>query len=152
MVTNDLNMAVVEAEFQRRNNIIRHLSGLVNKYIAFEEKMFKSTSEARALIKKTRLSGKVPEGDLLKALPGMVALAEQYPELKGSQVVESLMTELVESEKRIAAAKETFNTIVEHYNIHRKTFPGKLFGAAMGFPCLYYLGGQQETLKVAQIN
>ncbi|MBF0544482.1 MAG: LemA family protein [Candidatus Riflebacteria bacterium] len=151
-VTDSCHQEDLNAELQRRNNIIKYLSILVERYLAFEEKMFKSTSEARDLLNKARVSENAKSEGLRKALPGIVALAEQYPELKGSQVVQDFMNELVESEKRIGLMKEDYNANVETYNLHRKTFPGKIYGAILGFDVLEYCGNQEEPLKVPAID
>ncbi|MBF0544491.1 MAG: LemA family protein [Candidatus Riflebacteria bacterium] len=144
-----------EKELQRRNNLINQIFRLFNKYSVFEEKMFKSTSNSREWLNKTELSQglkSVGKDEFNKTLTSLAALAEQYPELKATNLVQDLMTEFTISENRIAGAKEKFNSSVGAYNQCRTTFPGNLYGLILGFKVQEYMGSEDELIKVPQIN
>ncbi|MBF0499276.1 MAG: LemA family protein [Candidatus Riflebacteria bacterium] len=147
--------ADLEKELQRRNNLIPHISRLVDKYSEFEEKMFKSVTEARELLNRARHpdSATAMEKDVLdKMLPGLVALSEQYPELRATQATQDLMKGFIEAENRIADAKEKFNSTVGAYNQCYVTFPGNVFAKIFCFDKLEYIGSENEVLKAPQIN
>jgi hypothetical protein len=74
--------------------------------------------------------GKDPLGDLLGRL---VAVSEQYPDMKSGRPFELLMEKIVEIEDRLAAERERYNDSVNIYTTLTASFPGRLFASVFGF-------------------
>jgi LemA protein len=73
------------------------------------------------------------EGALGGALGRLMAVFEQYPDLKANQNVLGLQEELTSTENKIAFARQAFNDSVMEYNTQRESFPQVVFAGAMGF-------------------
>ncbi|MBF0410779.1 MAG: LemA family protein [Candidatus Riflebacteria bacterium] len=147
--------ANIEKELQRRNNLIIHIFKQVNKYTLFEEKIFKSTSKSRDWMKNSQVADKIKS--LEKAAPGvtlssLVAIAEEYPELQATILLQDLIKEISDCENRIARMKEKFNSSVGSYNQCRTTFPGNFYGFFLFFPTMEYMGNEEEMIKVPVIR
>jgi LemA protein len=73
------------------------------------------------------------ENVLTKALGGLFALAEAYPDLKANTNFQQLQTELSDIENKLAAARRFFNNAVQEYNTAIEQLPAALFAGALGF-------------------
>jgi len=130
-----LEMTQIEAEKQRRNDLIPNLVKAVNDYMAFESKIFQHAADVRSAL--TNLSS-IPEAQPLqlsleKSLSRFQAVAENYPDLKASATYQNLMKELSDTETRIAAARMRYNQAANFYNSRLRMFPGVIFGWVMRF-------------------
>lgn len=146
--------ADLERELQRRENLIPNLVFVVSKYAAYEQGVFKYVSDAREALKTIRsseTSGTQANSMLEKTLSRLVALAEQYPDLKATQSIQDLIAEAANTENRIADAKEKYNKACEIYSQYRTIFPGNVFAFIYRFKPLPYVG-LEEDLKVPVID
>ena len=137
-----LEVTQIEAELQRRNDLIPNLVKAVNDYMAFESKIFQHAADVRAAL---NTLGSVPETQpaqlsLEKSLSKFQAVAENYPDLKASATYQNLMKELSDTETRIAAARMKYNQAANFYNSRLKLFPGVIFATVMRF-------GPQKTFE-----
>ncbi len=135
--------AGVDRELQRRENLIPNLVSAVSKYAAYEQGVFKYVAEVRSELKKIKSSGALPaqiDSMLEKALSGLVALAEAYPDLKATNSVEDLIKEAANTEDRIADAKKEYNKTCETYNRCLIIIPGRLLSTVYGFKASPYIG------------
>ncbi|MHC4655788.1 MAG: LemA family protein, partial [Planctomycetota bacterium] len=88
---------------------------------------------------------------LEKTLSRLVALAEEYPDLKATQSIQDLIKEASNTEDRIADAKKEYNKECEVYNQYLSVFPGNVFAFVYRFKTLPYIG-LEEDLKVPVID
>jgi len=84
-------------------------------------------------------------------LPRLIALAEEYPDLKASGAMQDLIAEASNTEDRIADAKKDYNKQAEVYNQYRTIVPGNLFALIFGFEAVPYIG-LDEQVKVPAIE
>ena len=143
-----------ERELQRRENLIPNLVYAVSRYAAYEQGVFKYVSDARETLKMIRSSetpGIVANSILEKALSRLVALAEEYPDLKATQSIQDLIREAANTEDRIADAKGKYNETCEVYNQYLSIFPGNVFAFIYRFKLLPYIG-VEEDLKVPVLD
>ncbi|MCX6758163.1 MAG: LemA family protein [Candidatus Nealsonbacteria bacterium] len=102
----------IEVELQRRADLIPNLVEVVRGYSVQEAEVHLIVSGARAGIVRSGTMG----GSKSFAIPGLLAVAEKYPELKASQNFQKLMRALADSESRIAYSREFYNRTVRKYN------------------------------------
>jgi LemA protein len=146
--------ADVERELQRRKNLIPNLVYAVSKYASYEQGVFKYVSDARETLKMIRSSeaSGTQAGSLLeKTLSRLIALAEEYPDLKATQSIQDLIKEASDTEDRIADAKKEYNKECEVYNQYLSVFPGNVFAFIYRFKPIQYIGTEEE-LKVPVID
>jgi LemA protein len=148
--------ADVDVQLQRRENLIPNLVGAVSRYASYEQGVFKYVSDARETLKAVRgsaASGTVVGGALENALSRLIALAEEYPDLKATQSIQDLIKAATGTEDEIARAKAEYNKACEIYNQYRTTFPGNVFGAIYRFERAAYIGLEEEVeVPVMDLN
>ena len=140
--------ADVDSELKRRENLMPNLVSLISEYTAYERGVFKHVSDARETLNAMRssgISGTKPGGMLEKALSSLVALAEDYPDLKATQSIQDVIKEAANTENRITDAKVKYNKACEIYNQYRTTFPGNVFALVYRFKAFAYIGLEEEV-------
>ena len=130
-----LEKTQIEAELQRRNDLIPNLVKAVNDYMTFENKIFQHAADVRSALNSLKNIPNLAPSQLSLAgsLTKFQAVAESYPDLKASATYQNLMKELSDTETRIATARIRYNTVVNYYNSRLRMFPGIFFGFIMGF-------------------
>src|SRR5213594_435149 len=127
--------AQVENQLQRRNDLIPNLVETVKGYAQHEQGVFKEIADARSQL----LSAKSPEETIAaanrqtSALGRLLAIAENYPQLKANEQFNRLMDELSGTENRIAVERMRYNERVQEYNTSRRQFPSNLTARVFGF-------------------
>ena len=125
----------IDAQLQRRADLIPNLVKTVKSYAEHETEVFEAVNEAREkLVGAKNMEEKAEANEEVSvALTKLVAIAENYPELKSDKVYVDLMDELAGTENRISYAREKYNSAVGSYNKAIKKFPGALFASLFGF-------------------
>jgi len=147
--------ADVEREYQRRENLIPNLVFAVSRYASYEQSVFKDVSEARSELMKiqnSEISQSQISSVLEKALSRLVALAEEYPDLKATQSVQDLIGEASNTEDRIAEAKKEYNKECEIYNQYLSIFPGNVFAFFYRYKSLPYMGLEDVNVPVIDLD
>jgi LemA protein len=133
----DVNLAwaQVDTVLQRRADLIPNLVATVQGFAAHEEKVFGDIANARAAL----LSAKTPadrmaaNGQLDSALGRLLAIVENYPQLKSNENFLRLQDELAGTENRIAVERRRYNEVVRDYNVYISTFPNSIVAGMAGF-------------------
>ncbi len=135
--------ADVDRELKRRENLLPNMVRAVSEYASYEQGVFKYVADAREALKMIR-GGDVPKTKinsmLEQLLPRLVALAEEYPELKTAGAIRDLIAETANTENRIAEAKKEYNKASEVYNQYQTIFPGNFFASVFRFDLAPYMG------------
>lgn len=139
----DMQKAQVETVLQRRSDLIPNLVATVKGYMAHEEAIFTEIAEAREGLTKSLESGDVTDindasSTLDSALSRLIAISENYPDLKSSEHFIALMDELAGTENRIAVARQYYNEKVMAYNKAVQAFPTSIAAKIMGYYPLPY--------------
>jgi LemA protein len=125
----------VDAQLQRRSDLIPNLVETVKGYAKHEEKVFSDIAEARSrlLNAKTVEEKSAADSQITSALGRLLVLTENYPDLKANEQFKTLMVQLEGTENRIAVARRDYNQIVLDYNTTRQRFPAVVMANVLGF-------------------
>jgi LemA protein len=127
--------AQVENMLQRRYDLIPNLVSTVQGYAKHEKQIFTDVAEARAkLAGATSVNDKVQAANGVEgALGRLLAIAENYPQLKASENFRALQDELAGTENRLAVARMRYNETVQTYNTRTRSVPTVFFVKTFGF-------------------
>lgn len=125
----------IDVQLKLRHDLVPNLVETVKGYAAHEEGLFKSVTEARATAMKGGSVGERAEAEsvLGAAMMNLMAVAENYPDLKANQNFQQLQNELSDIENKIAAARRFFNNATSELNTSVQQFPAVLFAGMFGF-------------------
>jgi LemA protein len=127
--------ADIDVQLKQRQDLVPNLVETVKGYATHESTVFTQVTEARAAAMRANTVGEksAAEGVLTGALGNLMAVAENYPQLKASDNFLSLQRELADLENKIAAARRFLNNAVAEYNAAIQQFPAVLVAGPMGF-------------------
>ncbi len=136
--------ANVQSTYQRRADLIPNLVEVVKGYAAHEKETFEAVINARSKATQMNIdpSNCTPEqlkkfqeaqGELGSALGRLIAISENYPDLKANENFKNLQVQLEGTENRINEARDMFNEAVTDYNKKRRSFPVVLVSGMLGF-------------------
>lgn len=128
--------AQIDVQLKRRHDLIPNLVEAVRGYLAHERSVFKSVTQARAqaIAAGANLEQRMAAETILSgALGKLMAVVENYPQLRASENVQMLQEQLTSTENRIAYARQCYNDEVMKYNTTQSTFPRNLFASLLGF-------------------
>ena len=137
-----LESAQIEAELQRRSDLIPGLVKAVAEYMQYEGKVFVHAADVRSALGSlkdlTSDSTSLPVDmqtltNFKTAISKFQAVAENYPDLKSSVTYQNLMNELANTETRLAMARSKYNTAANMYNTSLELVPGFFFAYPLGF-------------------
>ena len=128
--------ADVDTELRRRYDLIPNLVATVKGYAAHEKEILERVTETRAAAVAATGSPDQQaqaEAPLVGALRGLLAVAENYPQLKASENFLSLQKELSNTEDRLQAARRFYNANVRDYNRRVQSFPSNIIAGWFNF-------------------
>ena len=155
--------AQVENVYQRRADLIPNLVETVKGYAKHEQETLEGVIEARANATKVTIdpTNMTPEdlqkyqaaqGDVTNALSRLIAVAENYPDLKANQNFLELQSQLEGTENRIAVERNKFNEVARQYNTKRRTFPTNILAGIFGFGDKPYFQAQEGADKAPKVD
>ena len=136
--------AQVESVYQRRADLIPNLVATVKGAANFEKSTYVAVAEARSRVGQLTVSGSVPndpaafqkfagaQDRLSSALTHLLAVSENYPDLKATQNFADLQAQLEGSENRIAVERMRFNDAAQAFNTTRDSFPTMIVAGWFG--------------------
>jgi LemA protein len=127
--------AQVDVVLQRRADLIPNLVATVKGYAQQEQKVFGDIANARAGLLNARTPGEkiAANGQLDGVIGRLLAIAENYPNLKSDQNFRALQDELAGTENRIAVERRRYNEALQDYNTYIGLFPNNIFAGWAGF-------------------
>ena len=157
LVTMDENVSGqwsnVETQYQRRADLIPNLVNTVKGYASHEKETLEGVVEARSKATQMTIDANdlTPEklaeyqkaqGAVTSALGKLLAITENYPDLKANQNFLDLQTQLEGTENRIAVERRKFNDAAQQFNTYIKMFPRNLLAGMFGFAPIGYFEAQ----------
>ena len=121
------NEKQIDIQLDRRFKVFQSLIDVVKKYMDYEQTTLKDVVALRQSAQSSRESGDKQgridaENAISKIASGLNVVIEQYPDLKANQNVLQLQEEIVNTENKLAFAKQAFNDSIERYNAEKKSF------------------------------
>ena len=153
----------VENQYQRRADLVPNLVATVKGYAAHEQATLVGVMEARAKASQMTIdpTNATPEqlaqyqraqGELSQALGRLMAVAENYPDLKASENFRQLADQLEGTENRIAYARNLFNDCAKEYNAATRRFPGSIVAGMFGFERKPYFEAEAGAEKAPTVE
>jgi LemA protein len=133
--TVDQSFADLDVQLQRRNDLIPNLVSSARAVLKQEQTVFIEVARARtSYAQASSLQEKAAANQQVEsALRSFVVLVQQQPELKSSETIQDLMTQLEGTENRVAQGRREYNEAVTPYNVYVKRFPRRIVAGAFGF-------------------
>jgi LemA protein len=132
-------------QYQRRADLVPNLVATVKGYAEHEEKVLTEVADARSKVGSMQVTPELlndPEafakfqaaqGQLTGALSRLMAVAENYPNLKADQGFRDLQAQLEGTENRVTVSRNRFIESVKNYNVAIRSFPNNLTAMAFGY-------------------
>ncbi len=150
----DAQWAQVETQYQRRYDLIPNLVNAVKGVMKQEQAVFTAIADAR-----THYAGAQSTDDKAKAASEvessyarLLVVMENYPQLKSSENVLALQSQIEGTENRISVERGRFNDAVRAYNLSVSRFPSSLVAGMFGFPPRAYLQAAAGTDAAPTVN
>lgn len=153
----EMQQSQIETTLQRRSDLIPNLVATVKGYANHEEEVFTEIADARS-----KLAGSIESGDmesiseannsLDSALGRLLAISENYPDLKASEQFIALQDELAGTENRIAVARQYYNEKVKTYNTTVQRFPTSIVAGMSGYYPMQYFEADENAKEVPKVD
>ncbi|MBQ6405858.1 MAG: LemA family protein [Prevotella sp.] len=156
-------LANVQSTYQRRADLIPNLVETVKGYAAHEKQTLEDVVAARSKATSITLdpSNMTPEklkefqqaqGELGSALGRLIAIQENYPDLKANENFRDLQVQLEGTENRINEARNTYNAAVQQYNVVIRSFPKNMLAGMFGFDKMDKFEAEAGAEKAPQVK
>ena len=141
----------IEVQLRRRFDLIPNLVETVKGYAEHEREVFERVTEARARVGQAQgqdIAQQIQAQTALGgALRGLLAVAENYPQLQASANFRELQTELSNTESKIAYSRQFYNDTVMRYLTTIERFPANMIAGMFGFGQLPYFQVEEEAAR-----
>ena len=155
--------AQVENVYQRRAALIPNLVATVKGYAKHEQETLDKVVSARAkatqiTVDPTNLTAESlkkyqeAQGELGSALGKLLAITENYPDLKANENFLQLQAQLEGTENRITVERKTFNEVAQTYNSAIRQFPGNILAGMFGFERKPYFEAESGAEKAPKVE
>lgn len=153
----------VETQYQRRADLIPNLVSTVKGYASHESETLQGVVEARSKATQITVSGSdlTPEkmaeyqkaqGAVSSALGKLLAIAENYPDLKANQNFLELQAQLEGSDNRISVARINYNNAAKDFNTTIRRFPNNILAGICGFDKCTYFEAAEGAEQAPQVE
>ena len=161
--TVDQSWGEVETQYQRRADLIPNLVNTVKGYATHESQTFEKVTEARAkatsitlnvddLTEENLAKYQKAQNELSSALKSLLAVTENYPDLKANKNFEDLQVQLEGTENRIATARTRYTEQVKDYNVAIRRFTASMFAGIFGFSTKPQFAAEEGASKAPTVE
>jgi len=150
----DNKWAQVESQYQRRLDLIPNLVASVQGDMTQEQEVFTKLADARSKYagSVTQSDKAIAAGEVESSLARLLVVMENYPVLKTSEAVQTLMAQLEGTENRISVERQRYNDEVRIFNAKIKVIPTKWVAGILGFSTRQYFDAQAGAENAPQVE
>jgi LemA protein len=147
-------LSEVQNQLQRRNDLIPNLVDTVKGYASQERDIFTAIAESRSRMMNAKTAQEQIEAANVQtsALARLLAVVENYPQLKSDANFQRLMDELAGTENRLAVARQRYNEAARQYNTLRRSFPSNVTAKMFGFKEYPYFEAPPDAQKLPKVD
>ena len=153
----------VENQYQRRSDLVPNLVATVKGYAAHEQETLEGVTDARARATQITIDPanatldqlaayQKAQGELSQALGRLLAVAENYPELKANENFRDLQAQLEGTENRIAVERQKFNDTAKGYNTLVRSFPQNILASLFHFDTKGYFKASEGAETAPKVE
>lgn len=154
----------VQNQYQRRADLVPNLVNVVKGYAKHEEQVLTEVTQARANVAGLKVDKEVLEdpalfqkyqeaqGQLTGALSRLIAVSENYPDLKANEQFRDLQVQLEGTENRIAVARNRYITTVQDYNAYVRQFPQVMTAKVSGMHTKPNFSAEQSAQSAPKVS
>jgi LemA protein len=144
----------IEVQLKRRYDLIPNLVESVKGIMKQEQEVFTAIAEARTKYSGANTANEkaLAAGQVESALGRLLVITENYPQLKSSETVQSLMSQLEGTENRVSTERMRFNKNVESYNLKVMRFPSSIIASLFGFENRAYFEAVEEAANAPEVK
>lgn len=154
----------VQNQYQRRADLVPNLVNVVKGYAAHEEQVLTEVTQARANVAGLKVDQEVLENpelfqryqeaqsQMTSALSRLLAVTENYPDLKANQQFRDLQVQLEGTENRIAVARNRYITTVQDFNAYARQFPQVMTAKVIGMDTKPNFSAEQSAQQAPTVS
>ncbi|MBI3109456.1 LemA family protein [Candidatus Daviesbacteria bacterium] len=144
----------IDVQLKRRSSLIPNLVEAVKGYVKHEKGVLEEVTKARTSLMNAKNPHEAASADnmLTGALKSLFAVAENYPNLKASENFKALQDELSDTETKVAASRQFYNTNVLDLNNSLEQFPSKMVGQWFNFQKEDFFKASEEEKKDVEVK
>jgi LemA protein len=151
----------VETNYQRRTDLYSSVIKTIEGSANFEKSTLKEVLEARSKATQIKVDINDPasleayqkaQANLQGSFSRLMAVAENYPNLKTTDAFRDFQTQIEGTENRINVARQDYNKAIEDYNLRVKRFPGVILARLFGYTDKPYYKADEGTEKAPEIK
>ena len=144
----------IDVQLKRRASLIPNLVETVRGYATHEHEVFAEVTKARGALATAAgpLAAAAADQGLTAALGRLMAVSENYPELKAVQNFVQLQTDLADTEEKVAYARQFYNVNAMDFNTRIQTFPGNQLAGWFRFEPFTYFAAEETATRDVQVS
>ena len=154
----------VQNQYQRRADLVPNLVNIVKGYAAHEEQVLTEVTQARANVAGLKVDREVLEdpelfqryqeaqAQMTSALSRLLAVTENYPDLKANEQFRDLQVQLEGTENRIAVARNRYITTVQDFNSYARQFPQVMTAKVIGMDTKPNFSAEQSAQQAPKVS
>ncbi|MFH0936984.1 MAG: LemA family protein [Candidatus Daviesbacteria bacterium] len=144
----------IDVQLKRRSSLIPNLVEAVKGYAKHEKEVFENVTKARSALMGAKNPGEAADADnqLTGALKSLFAVAEGYPQLRASENFKQLQEEISDTETKVAASRQFYNTNVLDLNNTIEIMPTAVVAGMFGFQKAEFFKASEEEKADVKVS